>query len=137
MFGSNSNKRKLAYAAKRIGPTARERAIWLNYEQRAIVISHIDKAVQIGKRTGSFNALVRADILTDQYAGRRADKSRLTEFGREVLAALLSEYAEGLVAAGFGTRQANQIIRAMRGAPPLYRGGPQPKEQPTAPAPCD
>lgn len=99
-----SRIRRYSLSSRVGGLKAREAVKLLTYAERALIIQHIDKAVPITSppnAPSAFLSLRRAQILTDQHAGRRARHSRLTEFGRDVSAALLADYAEGLIAAGF------------------------------------
>jgi hypothetical protein len=95
------SSRKLRPAAD-ILPSARSQACRLTYEQRAILIKHIDGASPIMSRNRpALKGLIQRGIITDLYGGVRQRDTKLTDDGREILAALLAEYAEGLIAAGF------------------------------------
>jgi hypothetical protein len=75
--------------------------------QRDLLIAHIDgpQLLAIGPETSTRTALIDRKLLRfDTYASLRPKNTIITALGREVLCAILGDYADALVRAGALTK---------------------------------
>lgn len=77
----------------------------LSNAQRNLLIQHIDSMVPVERTIGplrmTFVSLMRLELITGKGPSIRPRHTVLTMLGREVVATLLSEYAEALIRAGY------------------------------------
>ena len=72
--------------------------------QRNMLLDHIDKRVQviIGPKTHTLGSLIELGLVRPDPPGSlRPQFTVLTDFGRRIACAILAQYADRLVAAGF------------------------------------